>query len=85
MDSLFSIEDRLLIANLTDELKRFNDRKDREEKEDEFVLSVQQAAQLLGRSRQTISKNIRKGKLHKVERGGVVGILRSEIEKIRTH
>lgn len=85
MDSLFTLEDRILIANLTAELKRFNDRKESEEKGNEIVLTIQQAAQLIGKSRQTVCRKIREGKLHKVEKGGIVGILRSEIEKIHAY
>ena len=83
MESLFTYEDRLLIANLTAELKRMNDRAERGEKEPDLVLSIQQAAQLTGRSRQTISRKIREGKLHKVERGGIIGILQSELLGLR--
>ena len=80
MESYFTNEDRLLIANLTAELKRMNDRADKMAGQSDLVLSVQQAASLIGRSRQTISRKIREGKLHKVERGGVVGILQSELQ-----
>ena len=80
MESIFTNEDRLLIANLTAELKRMNDRADKMAGQSDLVLSVQQAASLIGRSRQTISRKIREGKLHKVERGGVVGILQSELQ-----
>ena len=79
MDSIFTYEDRLLIANLTAELKRLNDSREMAAKEPDFVLSIQQAASLVGRSRQTISRKIKENKLHKVERGGVTGVLRSEL------
>jgi len=79
MESIFTYEDRLLIANLTAELKRMNDRAEKGDRQPDLVLSIQQAASLIGRSRQTISRKIREGKLHKVERGGVVGILQSEL------
>jgi hypothetical protein len=79
MDSIFTNEDRLLIANLTAELKRLNDRMDSRDAEPDFVLSIQQAASLVGKTRQTISRKIREGKLHKVERRGQIGILYSEL------
>lgn len=81
MESLFTYEDRLLIANLTAELKRMNDRAEKGDNQPDLVLSIQQAAALIGRSRQTISRKIREGKLHKVEKGGVIGILQSELTK----
>lgn len=83
MDSIFTYEDRLLIANLTAELKRMNDRAERDSGKPELVLSVTQAAAVTGRSRQTISRKIREGKLHKVERAGVIGILLSELDSIQ--
>lgn len=78
-ESYFTNEDRLLIANLTAELKRMNDRADKMAEQSDLVLSVQQAAELIGKSRQTVSRMIREKRLHKVERGGVVGILKSEL------
>ena len=83
MDSIFTNENRLLIANLTAELKRMNDRREREDAEPELVLTIQQAAQFIGRSRQTISRKIKEKKLHKVERRGVIGILKSELDELR--
>ena len=84
MESIFTYEDRLLIANLTAELKRLNDSREREQHtQPDFVLSIQEAAKFIGRSRQTISKKIRENKLHKVERGGVTGILYSELKDAR--
>lgn len=80
----FCQEDRFLIANLTHELKRLNDFREREESRMPLVLTIQQTAILMGCSRQTISRRIREGKLHRVERGGMVGILYSEIEALRT-
>ena len=79
MESIFTNEDRLLIANLTAELKRMNDRAEKSDEPD-LVLSIQQAASLIGRSRQTISRKVREGKQHKVERGGLIGILKSELQ-----
>lgn len=79
MDSIFTNEDRLLIAALTSELKRLNDRRERDSAEPDLVLSIQEAARYSGRTRQTISRKIREKKLHKVERGGVIGVLLSEL------
>lgn len=83
MDSIFTNEDRLLIANLTAELKRLNDSRDRSDRTSDLVLSIQQAATIAGRTRQTISRKIREGKLHKVERSGQIGILLSELNEIQ--
>ena len=83
MESIFTNEDRLLIANLTAELKRMNDRAERDNGKPDLVLFIQQVAAMTGRSRQTICRKVREGKLHKVERGGVIGILMSELEQIR--
>lgn len=79
MDSIFTNEDRLLIANLTAELKRMNDRADEMAGQSDPVLSVKQAAAIIGKSRQTVSRMIRQKRLHKVERGGQIGILKSEL------
>lgn len=85
MDTVcFSQEDRYLIANITHELKRLNDRREQEESLIPLVMTNQQAAILLGCSRQTVNRKIREGKLHKVERGGMIGILYSEIKALRT-
>ena len=85
MDTVcFSQEDRYLIANITHELKRLNDRREQEESLIPLVMTNQQAAILLGCSRQTVSRIIREGKLHKVERGGMIGIIYSEIKALRT-
>ena len=78
MEYLLTNEDRLLIAGLTAELKRLNDREEYSQ-EPELVLSVNEAAGLSGCSRQTISRKIRQGELHKVACGGVVGIPKSEL------
>lgn len=70
--------DRALIAQLTHELRRYNDLREAELKD--RVVSVQEAARIAGRSRQTISRKVREGRLHKVTRGGVTGILLSELQ-----
>ena len=81
METLYlSYEDRLLIANLTAEIKRFNDREERPPKD--IVLTLTQVANMAGKTRQTISRWIRQGRIHKVERGGMVGILSSELDSI---
>lgn len=74
METTINDQDRQLMAELLTELRKYNARS-------EVVLSVQQAAKIIGRSRQTISRKIREGKLHKVERGGVIGILESELTR----
>lgn len=85
MDTVcFSQEDRNLIENFTFELKRLNNRMAEEESLMPLVMTTQQAAILLGCSRQTVSRKIREGKLHKVERCGMIGILYSEIKALRT-
>jgi predicted DNA-binding transcriptional regulator AlpA len=80
MEVTLSGYDRALLERLAFELKRYNDAAD--ERKQDRVLSVNDAARLSGRSRQTISRKIREGVLTKVSRGGVTGILRSELEKI---
>lgn len=83
MESILSYEDRLLIAALTAELKRMNDRAERSDQQPEFVFSVGQAAAYLGVTRQTISRKVRENKLEKIERGGVIGFLKSDLDKIK--
>ena len=82
METLLTLEDRLLLASLITELRRLNDREEQKGHKD-ILLSVQQAAHLLGCSRQTVSKKIKEGRLHKVERVGIVGILLSELQGFR--
>lgn len=77
-EGFFSGADRVLIAQLTHELRRFNDLREAELKD--RVVSIQEAAAITGRTRQTISRKIREGQLHKVARGGKVGILLSELQ-----
>jgi len=47
------------------------------------VVSMTETARLLGRTRQSVSRMVREGRLHKVMRGGITGILLSEIETKR--
>lgn len=75
---LLTESDRSLIAQLTHELRRFNDLREAELKD--RVVSVNEAARITGRTRQTISRKIREGRLSKVTRGGVTGILLSELQ-----
>jgi IS30 family transposase len=49
----------------------------------EKVYSCKQAAQILGRSAQTISRYIRQGRIKKAVRGGAIGIPESEIMKLK--
>ena len=72
-------EDRLLLQNIYAELKRYNERINGTQDRPDLVLSIQEAARYSGRTRQTISRKIREKKLHKVERGGVIGVLLSEL------
>ena len=71
-------QDRALIRELVHELRRFNDLREAELKD--RVVSIQEAARITGRTRQTISRKIREGGLKKVTRGGVTGILLSELQ-----
>ena len=45
------------------------------------VFNIKEAAEYCGVSRWTILNRIKAKKLHKVERGGKVGILKSELDK----
>lgn len=49
----------------------------------ERVVSINEAAHRLGRTRQTISRMVKEGRLRKVTRHGVTGILLSDIENGR--
>lgn len=75
---LLTESDRSLIAQLTHELRRFNDLREAELKD--RVVSINEAATITGKTRQTISRKIREGYLKKVTRGGVTGILLSELQ-----
>lgn len=70
--------DRALIAQLTHELRRYNDLREAELKD--RVVTISEAATIARRSRQTISRKVREGRLHKITRGGVTGILLSELQ-----
>lgn len=78
MDSHIIEELNQNIMGLVYELRRFNDLRGAELKD--RVVSVGEAATITGRTRQTISRKIREGRLHKVTRGGVTGILLSELQ-----
>lgn len=78
-----SADDRALIAELAYQLKRRNDLDEAAGYNDE-LLTCTQAAQRLGKTRQTVSLMLRQNRLHKVTRGGVTGILRSELDRITT-
>lgn len=69
-----------LLGDLLTELRIAN--RNALEKDDE-VLTVSQVARRVGRSRQTVNKWCREHRLTKVERGGVRGILASELRIIR--
>lgn len=51
----------------------------------ERVYSCKDAAEIVGRSAQTISRYIRQGRIKKAARGGVVGIPESELLKIKSN
>lgn len=74
-----SLQDRALLSDLVHELRRFNDNSKRSP---DRVLSCSEAAALCGRTRQTVSRWIRDGRLHKVTRGCRTGILESELNQI---
>lgn len=71
-------EDRNLLEFVAGELQKFNKRADATD-----VVTCRQAARIIGVDPSTISRYIRQGKLHKVIRAGVVGILRSELRDIK--
>lgn len=75
-------EDRLLLQNIYAELKRYNERISGTQDRPDLVLSIQEAAVKIGKSRQTISRLVREGRLHKVLRGGKTGILASELNPL---
>ena len=72
---LFSESDRVLLTSLVNELRRYNDLN---EGSSDRLLSVSEAAEVIGVRRQTVSRYLRQGRLHKVSRGGKSGILLSE-------
>lgn len=71
--------DRSLIVGLTDAVRglaaAMNGNKT------ERLYSCREAALLLGKAPQTVSRYIRQGRIKKAVRGGVVGIPESEIKK----
>ena len=73
--------DRALIADLTASNNRLAAAL--EMQKHEKVYSCREAAQILGKSPQTISRYISQGRIKKGVRGGVVGIPESELLKIR--
>jgi len=78
MDSHIIEELNQNIMGLVYELRRFNDLREAELKD--RVVSINEAATITGKTRQTISRKIREGYLKKVTRGGVTGILLSELQ-----
>lgn len=53
------------------------------EKKDDVLLSVEQAAEYCGRTRQTLAKWALQKKIHKVRRGCRTGYLTSELDKVK--
>lgn len=82
MENIFQLSDsdRMLIANLTRELRRFNDNS--EENRSDMLFSVKMAAEYLGKTRQTIRNMCKDKRLTTVMRGGQSGILKSELDRI---
>ena len=78
--------DRRLIADLTASSNRLAAALEAQNGSEtaEKVYSCMEAAKLLGRTPQTISRYVRQGRIKKGERGGVVGIPESELQKIKT-
>lgn len=74
--------DRQLIADLTESNNRLAAAL--EAQRNEKVYSCKEAARLLGKSPQTISRYLAQGRIRKAVRGGVVGIPQSEIDKFQT-
>lgn len=74
--------DRLLIAELTASNNRLAAAI--ESQRMEKVYSCKEAAELLGKSPQTISRYLAQGRIKKGARGGVVGIPESELKKLIT-
>ena len=82
METNLSTTDRQLIADLTASNNRLAAAL--EAQRNEKVYSCKEAAQLLGKSQQTISRYLAQGRIKKAVRGGVVGIPQSEIDKFQT-
>ena len=74
-----SMQDRVLLSDLVTELRRYNDNTER--CKSDRVLSCSEAAEVIGRTRQTVSRMVRDGRLHKVTRGCRTGILLSELNQ----
>ena len=74
--------DRSLIACLTESNNRLA--RALENQKTESIYSCADAAKMIGVTPQTISRYIREGRIKKAVRGGKVGILESEIQKL-TH
>lgn len=72
--------DRALIAGLTTAVSRLASAM--EEQKVEKVYTCKEAAALLDKTPQTISRYLRQGKLKRAVRGGVIGIPESELKKI---
>lgn len=72
--------DRSLLAGLTTAVNRLASAMEGEKVE--RVYTCKEAAELLGRSQQTISRYLRQGRIKKGVRGGVAGIPESELKKL---
>ena len=78
---LFSPEDRMILMDLTAELRRFNNNAEKTCSDE--LLSCRETAQYLGVTPQTVSTMIRQHRLDKVVRGGREGILKSQVTRIK--
>lgn len=75
-----SDRDRAIILDLTAELRRFNDYN---AAENEVYFNCTQAAAYLGKTKETISRWIAKGRIEKVPHKGSLMIKKSDLDKLR--
>lgn len=78
MDSL-TPQDRAILSEHTEQLRRFNDLRG----EGEVLVSCTEAARILGVTRKTLSAMIRQGRLHKTAIGLSTGIRLREIRQLQ--
>lgn len=82
METQFSETDRILIVNLTTALNRLATIQ--EAQRVEKVYTNREAAKILGKSEQTISRYLKQGRIKRGVRGGVVGIPESELTRLKS-
>ncbi len=78
-----SEEDRIILLDLTAELRRFNNNSEKEKPDP--LLSCAEAADYLKVARQTISAMIRDKRLQKKTRGGRTGLLKSDLDRVKPY